>query len=52
MTSKIKQDHTRFRQIVRGKIKDNLKKYISKGELMGKQGKDIVSIPEIGRAHV
>lgn len=45
MTSKIKQDHTRFRQIVRGKIKDNLKKYISKGELMGKQGKDIVSIP-------
>jgi sporulation protein YhbH len=42
---KIDQDHGRFRQIVRGKIRQNLRKYISQGELIGRQGKDIVSIP-------
>jgi len=42
---RIDQDHGRFKQIVRGKIRQNLKKYISHGELMGKQGKDVVSIP-------
>ncbi|MBI4671733.1 MAG: DUF444 family protein [Chloroflexi bacterium] len=41
----IDQDASRFRQIVRGKIKQNLKKYMSNGELIGKQGKDLVSIP-------
>src|SRR5687768_5352595 len=45
MALKIKQDHARFRQIVRGRIKQNLKKYISKGEMIGRQGKDTVSIP-------
>ena len=43
--SRVKQDHARFRQIVRGKIRQNLKKYISRGELIGKQGKDRISIP-------
>jgi sporulation protein YhbH len=43
--SKIKQDHRRFKQIVRGKIKRNLRKYMTKGELTGKQGKDIVKVP-------
>ena len=43
--SRIKQDHSRFRHIVRGKIRTNLKDYISNGELIGKQGKDRVSIP-------
>jgi uncharacterized protein len=42
---KIDQDHSRFRQIVRGKIRQNLRRYISQGELIGKQGKDRVSIP-------
>jgi sporulation protein YhbH len=42
---KIDQDHGRFRQIVRGKIRQNLRKYISQGELMGRKGKDVVSIP-------
>lgn len=41
----IDQDASRFRQIVRGKIKQNLKKYMSNGELVGKRGKDYVSIP-------
>jgi len=45
VTLKIDQDHSRFRNIVRGKIRQNLKKYISQGELMGKQGNDVVSIP-------
>mgnify|MGYP001585742249 FL=1 len=41
----IQKDHSRFRQIVRGKIKQNLRKFISKGELMGRKGKDVVSVP-------
>lgn len=41
----IDQDASRFRQIVRGKIKQNLKKYISNGEMIGKRGRDFVSIP-------
>jgi sporulation protein YhbH len=42
---KIGQDHSRFKSIVRGKIRQNLRRYISQGELLGKQGKDVVSIP-------
>jgi uncharacterized sporulation protein YeaH/YhbH (DUF444 family) len=42
---KIKQDHARFRDIVRGRIKSNLKKYVQKGEMIGKRGKDVVTIP-------
>ncbi|MBN1443021.1 MAG: DUF444 family protein [Planctomycetes bacterium] len=45
MVQRIDPDSNRFRQIVRGKIKQNLRKYISHGELIGKKGKDIVSIP-------
>ncbi|MCB9707606.1 MAG: DUF444 family protein [Myxococcales bacterium] len=45
MSLRIDHDHSRFRQIVRGKIRDNLRKYISQGELIGKQGNDFVSIP-------
>ncbi len=45
MGLKINADHARFRKIVRGRIKENLKKYISKGELIGRQGKETVSIP-------
>jgi uncharacterized protein len=42
---KIDQDHGRFRQIVRGKVRENLRRYISTGELVGRKGKDVVSIP-------
>ncbi|MBN2197294.1 MAG: DUF444 family protein [Polyangiaceae bacterium] len=45
MSLKIDQDHSRFRRIVRGKIRENLRRYISQGELVGRQGKDLVSIP-------
>lgn len=42
---KIDQDHGRFRQIIRGKIRQNLRKYIAQGEMIGRKGKDLVSIP-------
>ena len=45
MGQKIERDHQRFRKLVRGKVKSNLGKYISRGELIGKKGKDLVSIP-------
>jgi uncharacterized sporulation protein YeaH/YhbH (DUF444 family) len=45
MSLKIDQDHSRFRRIVRGKIRENLRRYISQGELIGRQGKDLISIP-------
>ena len=45
MSKRIDKDHTRFREIVRGRIKQDLKRYVTSGELIGKQGKNIVSIP-------
>ncbi|MCC6669878.1 MAG: DUF444 family protein [Planctomycetes bacterium] len=42
---RIDQDHTRFRDIVRGRIKQDLRKYVTSGEMVGKQGKRYVSIP-------
>ena len=45
MVLNIDRDQTRFKQIVRGAIRKNLKKYISQGEFIGKKGKDYVSIP-------
>lgn len=41
----IEQDRARFREIVRGRIRENLRKYVSKGELIARQGKDTVSVP-------
>ncbi len=45
MSQRIERDHQRFRKIVRGKVKSNLSKYISRGEMIGRKGKDLVSIP-------
>src|SRR4051812_42008360 len=45
MSQKIDLDHGRFRQIIRGKIKQNLRKYITQSEMFGKKGKDTVAIP-------
>ena len=41
----ITQDHSRFRDIIRGRIKQNFKKYVSQGEMIGKQEEDYVKIP-------
>jgi hypothetical protein len=45
MSLRIKQDHNRFKQIVRGRIKNNLRKYLQKGEMVGKKGKELITIP-------
>ncbi len=45
MSQRIDADHARFRHIVRGRIKENLRRYMSQGELFGKKGKDVVSVP-------
>lgn len=45
MAMKIERDQRRFRQIVRGKIRENLRKYISHDEMLGRKGRDLVSIP-------
>ena len=42
---KIDKDLQRFRKIVRGHVKSNLSKYIGRGEMIGKKGNDLVSIP-------
>jgi uncharacterized protein len=45
MIRRIERDRKRFEDIVRGRIKKDLEKYITRGELIGKQGKELVSIP-------
>jgi sporulation protein YhbH len=45
MVMKIDNDRSRFKQIVRGKIRENLKKYVTHGEMIGRKGRDLVSIP-------
>lgn len=45
MVMKIDRDSSRFKQIVRGKIRENLRKYVTHGEMIGRKGKDLVSIP-------
>ncbi|MEM0984257.1 MAG: DUF444 family protein [Planctomycetota bacterium] len=45
MVSKIEQDQQRFRQIVRGKIRKDLRRFLSRDELLGREGKKVVSIP-------
>jgi hypothetical protein len=42
---KIEKDHARFREIVRGRVRKDLRKYVSQGEMLGRQGKYVVSIP-------
>lgn len=41
----ILEDHSRFRDIVKGRIKENFKKYVSHGEMIGKRENDLVKIP-------
>lgn len=45
MNDKIKQDFERFREILRGQVRDNLQKHIIRGAIKGMQGKKTVSIP-------
>ena len=45
MVLRINKDHQRFRQIVKGRIRKDLRKFLTRGELIGKEGKHLVSIP-------
>ena len=45
MVHRIEKDSTRFKQIVRSRIRKDLRKYITRGELIGRKGKYLVSIP-------
>src|SRR5690242_258267 len=45
MILKIERDQRRFKQIVRGRIRKNLRKYVTHGEMIGRKGRDLVSIP-------
>jgi uncharacterized protein len=45
MFVKIQRDQSRFKQIVRGKVRENLRKYVTHGEMIGRKGRDLVSIP-------
>ncbi len=45
LAKRIERDRARFRHIVRGAIRSGIRKYISHGELIGRKGKDLVSIP-------
>lgn len=39
------EDHHRFKDIVKGRIKENFKKYVTHGEMIGKRENDFVKIP-------
>jgi sporulation protein YhbH len=41
----IKRDHSRFRKIVKGRIRDNLKRYISQGSQIIPKGNDKFTVP-------
>jgi uncharacterized sporulation protein YeaH/YhbH (DUF444 family) len=45
MDHPIKRDHSRFRKIVKGKIRDNLRKYVSGGEMPVPKGDGTFRIP-------
>ena len=53
---RIEKDHARFRDLVRGRVREDLRKYLSRGELIGKEGDQVVSIPlpqiELPRFHL
>ena len=48
MVLRIEKDHQRFRQIVKGRIREDLRKFLTRGELLGKEGKRLISIPVRG----
>lgn len=45
MGLRIHNDHARFNDVIRGRIKNNLKNYIKSGEFISKQGNEKISVP-------
>lgn len=48
MASSIERDFSRAREIIRDKVRKDLRKYISHSEMIGRRGKDLISIPVPG----
>ncbi len=48
MILQINNDHQRFRKIVKGKIRKELRKFLTRSELIGREGKKYISIPVAG----
>lgn len=42
---RMERDRARFKDVVRGKIREDLRRYLSSTELVGRQGDKVVSIP-------
>jgi uncharacterized sporulation protein YeaH/YhbH (DUF444 family) len=42
---RVDQDVARFRRIVKGEIRENLKRYVARGDLIARQGDRTVSVP-------
>ena len=45
MILNIEGDLDRFKHIVKGRVRRDLRKYMQSGELLGRKGKETVSIP-------
>jgi uncharacterized sporulation protein YeaH/YhbH (DUF444 family) len=48
MFLQVDKDHERFRQIVKGRIRKDLRKFLTRDELLGREGKKLISIPVHG----
>ena len=45
MDHPIKRDHARFRKIIKGKIRENLREYVSNGEQIIPKGSEVFKVP-------
>ncbi len=45
MIAKIEQDHQRFRQLIKGKIRHDLRKFLGRRDMIAREGKHLVSVP-------
>ncbi len=45
---RIEKDHRRFREIVKGRIREDLRRFLTRGELFGREGSSVISIPVRG----
>jgi uncharacterized sporulation protein YeaH/YhbH (DUF444 family) len=45
MANRIERDNARYQEIIKGRVRRDLKEYISNSELLGRKGKNLVSIP-------
>ncbi|HSO93037.1 MAG TPA: DUF444 family protein [Candidatus Dormibacteraeota bacterium] len=45
MAGSIEHDSARYRDIIKGRVRKELKQYISHSEMLGRKGKNLVSIP-------